>query len=53
MIIEDRGNKLVLKPAVVLEVERYSDRQIAELYKDDKLSAHEKSLILEKVKTKR
>lgn len=53
MIIEDRGNELVLKPAMVLEVEMYSDRQVAEWHKDDKLSAHEKSLILEKIKTKR
>ncbi len=29
VIIEDRGNELVLKPAAVLEIDMYSDRQLA------------------------
>lgn len=53
LIIEDRGNELVLKPAVVLEIEMYSGRQIADWDKDDKLTARAKSAILEKVRTKR
>lgn len=53
VIIEDRGNELVLKPAVVLEIEMYSGRQIAEWDKDDKLTAREKTALLKKVKTRR
>jgi AbrB family looped-hinge helix DNA binding protein len=53
VIIEDRGNELVLKPAVVLEVEMYSDRQIAEWDKEDRLSSQEKTALLRKVKRKR
>lgn len=53
VIIEDRGNELVLKPAVVLEIEMYSGRQIAEWDKDDKLTAREKTALLKKVKARR
>lgn len=52
VIIEDRGNELVLKPAAVLEIEMYSDRQIAEWNDADRLTAKEKSAVLKKVKTK-
>lgn len=53
VIIEDRGNELVLKPAAVLEIEMYSDRQIAEWDDADRLSATEKKAVLKKVKAKR
>jgi len=53
VIIEDRGNELVLKPAAVLEVEMYSDHQIAEWDKDDQLTAREKNAILREVKRKK
>lgn len=53
VIIEDRGNELVLKPAAVLEVEMYSDRQIAEWDKEDRLTPEEKSGLLRKAKRKR
>ena len=52
VIIEDRGSELVLKPAAVLEIEMYSDQQIAEWDEADRLTASEKSSILGKVKIK-
>ena len=30
VVIEDRGNEVVLKPAAIFEIEIYSDKQIAE-----------------------
>ena len=53
VIIEDRGNELVLKPAAILEIEVYTDRQIAEWDRDDQLSMHEKNTVLKKVKNTR
>lgn len=53
VIIEDRGSELVLKPAAVLEIEMYSDRQMAEWDNADRLKADEKKRILRKVKIRR
>ena len=53
LIVEDRGNELVLKPAAVLELEMYSDRQIEEWAKADRLTAREKGVVLGKLKRKR
>lgn len=48
LILEDRGNEIVLKPGVVLEVEYYSDEQIAEWDAADVLSGQERIRILDK-----
>ena len=48
LILEDRGNEIVLKPGVVLEVEIYSDEQIAEWDAADLLSDRERTRILDK-----
>ncbi len=53
VIIEDRGNELVLKPAAVFEVEMYSDKQIAEWEKADDMSQKEKEAVRKKIKTGR
>jgi len=53
VIIEDRGNELVLKPAAVLAIEMYSEQQIAEWDAADRLTADEKSAVLKKVKIKK
>ena len=53
VIIEDRGNELVLKPAAVLEVEIYSDRQIEEWDREDRLTPRESASLLKKVKRNR
>ena len=48
LILEDRGNEIVLKPGVVLEVEYFSDEQIAEWDAADVLSDEERTRILDK-----
>lgn len=50
LIIEERDGVLMLKPATVLEVERYSDEQIAEWDRADALSAKERARILDRLK---
>jgi antitoxin PrlF len=51
VIVEDCGGELRLKPAAVLEVELYSDEDIAEWDQADALSDQERQLILERLKT--
>ena len=46
LIIEERNGELVLKPAAVLEIERYSDERIADWDSEDSLSAEERHRIL-------
>ena len=53
VIIEDRGNELVLKPAAVLEIDMYSDRQITGWDTADRLTADEKNAVLKKVRIKK
>jgi len=51
VIVEDCGGELRLKPAAVLEVELYSDEDIAEWDQADALSDQERQQILERLKT--
>ena len=51
MILEERDNEVVLKPAIVLEVQHYSDEQIAQWDADDKLPDHERARILDTLAT--
>lgn len=44
--VEERAGEIVLKPAVVLEIEHYSDEQIARWDQEDQLSDSERSRIL-------
>lgn len=46
VIIEARAGEVALKPAAVLEIEVYSDRQIAEWDRDDALMPEERQRIL-------
>lgn len=46
LIIEDRDGEIVLKPAVVMEVELYSDEQIAEWLEADRLTDEERDAIM-------
>ena len=45
LIVEARGGELVFKPAAVLEIEHYSDEQIADWDRDDALSDAERARI--------
>ena len=47
VILEDRGNEIVLKPGVVVELELYSDEQIAQWDADDKLEDDERDRIVD------
>ena len=51
VIVEECGGELRLKPAAVLEVELYSDEDIAEWDQADALSDQERHQILERLKT--
>ena len=49
VILEDRGNEIVLKPGIVLEIQHYSDEQIAQWDSEDKLSDQERAQILDRL----
>ena len=49
VILEDRGGEIVLKPGMVLEVQQYSDDQIAQWDADDKLEDRERARVLDAV----
>jgi AbrB family looped-hinge helix DNA binding protein len=53
VILEDRGNEIVLKPGIVLEVQHYSDEQIAQWDAEDKLSDQERTKILDRLAVSR
>ena len=46
VIIEERNGEVALTPAAVLEIERYSDEQIAQWDSEDKLTSAERKRIL-------
>jgi AbrB family looped-hinge helix DNA binding protein len=46
LVIEDRDGELTLKPAAVLEIETYSEQQIAQWDRDDRLTGEERQGIL-------
>ena len=46
VILEDRGSEIVLKPGIVLEVQHYSDDQIARWDADDSLDDEERATIV-------
>lgn len=52
LIIEERDGELALKPAAVMEIEAYSDEQVAEWNSADELSAGERKRILAKLQSK-
>lgn len=49
VILEERNGEIILKAAVVLEVELYSDAQIEAWDREDRLSASERAAIVEKL----
>lgn len=50
VIIEESAGVLTLKPAAILEVERYSDEQIAEWDREDSLTPAERKSILDRLR---
>jgi len=51
VILEARGNEIVLKPGIVLEIQHYSDEQIAQWDAEDKLSDQERAQMLDRLTT--
>jgi antitoxin PrlF len=51
VILEDRGHEVVLKPGIVLEIQHYSDEQIAQWDAEDKLSDQKRTEILDTLTT--
>ena len=49
LIIEERNNELLLKPATVMELDIYSDSQIADWDKADQLSKSERERIIQRL----
>ena len=47
VILEDRGNEIVLKPAMVLEVQHYSDDDITQWDANDRLDEGERARLME------
>lgn len=52
VIIEDRDGELTLKPAAVLEIDTYSDEQIAEWDREDALTPEERERILARLQSR-
>lgn len=50
VIVEECGGELTLKPAAVLEIETYSDDQIAAWDREDRLSPKERRQILQRLR---
>ncbi len=53
LILEDRGNEFVLKPGVVLEVDVYTDEQIAQWDAVDRLDDSERRRVVDAVTQQR
>jgi AbrB family looped-hinge helix DNA binding protein len=49
VIVEEQNGGLMLRPAAVFEVESYSDAEIAQWDREDRLTPHEKTAILERL----
>lgn len=49
VIIEDRDNEMVIKPAAVLEIEMYSEAQIAAWDEEDRFSPADRAALLAKL----
>lgn len=53
IILEERDNELALKPAMVLEVEMYTDAQIVEWDRLDHLDQVEKERVSQRLKKRK
>ena len=53
LVVEDREGELVLRPAAVVELDTYTDEEIARWEREDRLAPRERSRILKKLGRKR
>ena len=49
MIVEDRDREVILRPASVVEIETYSDADIARWDNEDRLESPERKAILKRL----
>lgn len=49
VILEEHNNKIIIKPAAVLEIEMYADSQIAQWDNEDLLDDNQRSAILKRL----
>lgn len=52
VILEERGHEIVLKPGVVVQVDYYSDEQVAEWDRQDRLTDNDRRQIIEASKNR-
>ena len=52
VILEDRGGEVVLKPGIVLEIQHYTDEEIAQWNTDDVLTEQERAQTLKRLARK-
>lgn len=52
VILEDRDNEIVIKPAAVLEIEMYSDAQVAAWDEEDQFTPNDRAAVLAKLSQK-
>ena len=53
LVVEDRKGELVLRPAAVVELDAYTDEEIARWEREDRFAPGERSRILKKLGRKR
>jgi AbrB family looped-hinge helix DNA binding protein len=53
LVVEDRKGELVLRPAAVVELDPYTDEEIARWKREDRLAPGERSRIVKKLGRKR
>ncbi|HJX74593.1 MAG TPA: AbrB/MazE/SpoVT family DNA-binding domain-containing protein [Candidatus Deferrimicrobiaceae bacterium] len=53
LVVEDRKGELVLRPAAIVELDAYTDEEIARWEREDRLAPGERSRILKKLGRKR
>lgn len=52
VLLEEKGNAILLKPALIVEVDRYSDDQVAEWDRADRLTGQDRKRFVEAVKNR-
>ena len=53
LVVEDRKGKLVLRPAAIVELDTYTEEEIARWEREDRLAPGERSRMLKKLGRKR
>jgi AbrB family looped-hinge helix DNA binding protein len=53
LVVEDRKGELVLRPAAIVELDTYTEEEIARWEREDRLASGERSRVLKKLGRKR